>query len=117
VTRAQALQQSIADLEYIRAHPGNIDVLLEKRRADLREADATWSVDDENAGADDREGRPDRIAQEFESTSKTTVDRYQLNDTLTAYTFEIGVRLEDEDLNELTHTVADFLETKGQEFS
>lgn len=45
------------------------------------------------------------------------VDRYSVNDMLTSYTFDIGVRLEDDDLNELTHQVAEFLETKGKAFT
>ena len=36
-TRLSALQQSIADLEHIAAYPGNILVLLERRKAEERE--------------------------------------------------------------------------------
>lgn len=33
------LKQSIADLEFVRQSPGNIDVLLEQRRAELADAE------------------------------------------------------------------------------
>lgn len=52
-----------------------------------------------------------------ENKPKVPVDRFALNDMLTAYTFEIGARLEDDDLNELTHQVADFIEQKAGEFT
>ncbi len=39
-----------------------------------------------------------------------TIDRYRVNDVLTALANECGVDLDDDALNELTHHVADVLE-------
>jgi hypothetical protein len=39
-----------------------------------------------------------------------TVDRYRVNDVLTALAYECGVTLDDDVLNDLTHTVADVLD-------
>lgn len=38
------------------------------------------------------------------------VDRYKVNDVLTALSNDVGVPLDDATLNELTHTVADALD-------
>lgn len=38
------------------------------------------------------------------------VDRYRVNDALSALAAEVGVTLDDDTLNELTHQVADVLD-------
>lgn len=40
-----------------------------------------------------------------------SVDRYRVNDALGALANEFGIELDDDTLNELTHHVADVLET------
>lgn len=39
-----------------------------------------------------------------------TVDRYQVNDTLSALAASLGIFLDDDTLNDLTHHVADVLD-------
>ena len=128
MTRQQALQQSIADLEYIRAHPGNLDVLLEKRRGDLRDADVVSenAVESTSRESDQQFHMSETAASihdviqatyDAEVKKTATVDRYEVNDMLTSFSFQVGIRLEDDDLNDLTHQVAEFLETRGKEFA